>query len=288
MDDGIQYSLMHTVYAIKHAHDYDIIHNHNGPPSELGMALSHLVDVPRLTTLHNNLQKETEYIWSNYRGWYNTISRAQYRSSPCLPRANFAGVVHNGIDVDSFPFQAAKDDYALFVGRFAPEKAPHLAIEAARRAGVRLLLAGKGPVGVENAYFDEYIRPRVDGRNVEYVGEADGALKRDLYSNARCVLAPIQWEEPFGLVMIEAMACGTPPIAFARGAAPELIEDGVTGYLVDGLEGMVEAIAQVETIDPAICRAHAAANFGPSALADRYMALYRRIANSWREGTCNE
>jgi glycosyltransferase involved in cell wall biosynthesis len=279
---------MHAVFAIKHARDYDIIHTHNGPPSELGMALSHLVDVPMLTTLHNNLQKETEYIWSNYRGWYNTISLAQHRSSPCLPRATFAGVVHNGIDVESFPFQAEKSDYALFIGRFAPEKAPHLAIEAARRAGVRLLLAGKGPVGEETAYFDEYIRPRVDGRNVEYVGEADGLLKRDLYRNARCVLAPIQWEEPFGLVMIEAMACGTPPIAFARGAAPELIEDGVTGYVVDGLDEMVQAIEQVERIDPAVCRAHAEANFGPSALADRYLALYQRIINSSRQGTCNE
>lgn len=275
--EALQYSLMHMVLSIKEARGYDIIHNHNGPPSELGMALSHLIDTPMLTTLHNNLAPESQYIWEGYRGWYNTISRAQYQSSPCLPRACFAGIVHNGIDVDSFPFQAEKSDYALFIGRLGPEKGPHIAIEAAQRAGVRLLMAGKVDTREERDYFDAKIRPRIDGSSVEFLGEADGVLKRELYRNARCLLAPIQWEEPFGLVMIEAMACGTPPIACARGAAPELIEHGVSGLLADTVEEMAQAIADSTRINPYACRQHAEECFSPGALAGRYIDLYERI-----------
>jgi glycosyltransferase involved in cell wall biosynthesis len=281
-----QYSLMHAVLSLKEAADgsYDLIHNHNGPPSELGMALSHLVDVPMLTTLHNNLTKEDEFIWSNYRGWYNTISRAQFECLPCLPQARFAGVVHNSIDVDSFPFETQKDDYALFLGRFAPEKAPHLAIEAARLAGIRLVLAGKVGMPEEREYFEALVKPHIDGRDVQFLGEADGATKRELYRRARCVLVPIQWEEPFGLVMIEAMACGTPPIAIARGAAREIIDHGRTGFLVSDVAEMARAIDDVDTIDAFTCRAYVEERFGPAALADRYLDIYKRMLQSEHEG----
>lgn len=247
------------------------------------MALSHLVDVPMLTTLHNNLVKETEFIWTNYRGWYNTISRTQYEGSPCLPKAHYAGVVHNGIDVESFPFQEKKSDYALFIGRLAPEKGPHLAIEAAQRAGIRLVVAGKASTREERDYFEALVKPHIDGCRVEFVGEADAVLKRELYRSARCFLAPIQWEEPFGLVMIEAMACGTPPIAISRGAAPEIIEDGVTGFLVRDANEMAGAIDSVDTIDPHRCRSHVVSCFSPTALADNYLALYERILATERE-----
>ncbi len=284
LEEPLQYSLMHVAMSLKQAGEFDIIHNHNGPPSELGMALSHLVDTPMLTTLHNSLVKETEFIWSNYGGWYNTISRTQSRSTPCLPKATYGGVVHNGIDVESFPFQAEKSDYALFLGRFAPAKGPHLAIEAARRAGLRLVLAGKIALAEEHEYFEAMVRPHVDGKHVEFVGEADAKTKRDLYRDARCFLAPIQWDEPFGLVLIEAMACGTPPIAIARGAAPELIEHGVSGYLVEDVDGMVAAIEAADRIDPYACRAHVEDCFSPAALADSYQRLYERILAAGRQG----
>jgi glycosyltransferase involved in cell wall biosynthesis len=289
IDEPLQYSIMHVALALKYARDFDIIHNHNGPPSELGMALSHLVQVPMLTTLHNNLVKETEFIWSNYTGWYNTISRTQFEMNPCMPKARFAGVVHNAIDVDSFPFETKKDDYALFIGRFAPEKAPHLAIEAARLAGVRLLMAGKVAVREEQEYFDALVKPHIDGRQVEFLGEADGPTKRELYRRARCLLAPIQWDEPFGLVMIESMACGTPPIAIDRGAAPEIIEDGVCGFLVKDVEEMARAIARVDGIEPWDCRRRVEDRFSPAALADNYLSLYERIiANEKGTEACNE
>lgn len=277
MDESLQYALMHVVLSLREAGDFDIIHNHNGPPSELGMAVSHLVDVPMLTTLHNNLTKESQFIWSNYRGWYNTISRTQHQSMPEMPCACYAGVVYNGIDVDSFPFATCKSDYALFLGRFAPEKAPHLAIEAAQRVGIRLVMAGKIAAPEEREYFEALVRPKIDGSSVEFLGEADGTLKRELYKNARCLLAPIQWDEPFGLVMIEAMACGTPPIAYNRGAAPELIRDRETGFLVDDVEGMACAIRRAGDIDPYVCRRHVEETFSPSALADNYLNIYERI-----------
>jgi glycosyltransferase involved in cell wall biosynthesis len=138
-------------------------------------------------------------------------------------------------------------------------------------------MAGKIAIPEEREYFEALVKPQIDGRNVEFIGEADGPTKRELYRRARCFLAPIQWEEPFGLVVIEAMACGTPPISFSRGAAPELIEDGVSGFLVQDVEEMVCAMERVDRIDPYACRRHVEDCFSPAALAENYMSMYERI-----------
>jgi len=275
--DALQFSLVHAAKSLAMARDYDLVHVHTGPPGELAMALSHLVNVPMLATLHNLLDSETEFIWQHYAGWYNSISRQQLSSLPKLPRARFAGVVHNAIDIDSFPFQTEKEDFALFIGRIVPEKAPHLAIAAARKAGVRLVIAGKVAAPEEREYFESVIKPEINGCSVEFVGEADATLKRELYRRAKCLLVPLQWDEPFGLVMIEAMACGTPPIAFNRGAASEIICHRETGFLVPGLDEMIDMIDRVDQIDPVACRAAVQARFSPCALADRYLALYEKI-----------
>jgi glycosyltransferase involved in cell wall biosynthesis len=185
--------------------------------------------------------------------------------------------VHNAIDAGSFPVRAEKDEYLLFMGRMAPEKAPHLAIETARRLGMRLILAGKVGIPEEHRYFREVMQPLLDGDQFRFVGEADSVLKRELYAGARALLMPLQWDEPFGLVMIEAMACGTPAIVFARGAASEIVLDGETGYLVSDVDGMVEAVKRLGEIDPWRCRAHVEDCFGPSALADSYLKIYERM-----------
>ncbi len=276
--ESLQYSLVHVAKALKDADEYDVVHNHNGPPSELGMAMSHLVNVPFLTTLHNYPSEETRFIWSHYEGWYNTISRRQVEMMECLPRARFAGVAHNAIDVEDFPYQSRKQDYALFIGRFSRDKAPHLAIEAADRAGIRLVLAGKIALDEEYEYFETCIRPRLCPGRIEYAGEADARTKRELFANARVLLMPLLWDEPFGLVMVEAMACGTPVIAYRRGAAPEIVCEGSSGYLVTDAEEMAVRIECLDDIDPLACRLHVEQHFSPAALADRYLALYNRIA----------
>jgi len=275
--ESLPYSLVHVASALRDADSFDVIHNHNGPPLELGMALSHSVRTPFLTTLHNHPSEETRFIWESYTGWYNTISARQAECIEPLPRAHFAGVAHNAIDVDSFPFQASKQDFALFLGRFIDYKGPHLAIEAAQRAGIPIVLAGKIALPEEQEYFDAFIRPRLSPGRVEYIGEASATEKRQLFANARVVLLPLLWDEPFGLVMTEAMACGTPVIAFGRGAAPEIVDDGTTGYLVQDVEEMAAAIECIDAIDPLACRLHIEKHFSPSALADRYLALYSNI-----------
>lgn len=252
---------------------YDLVHNHAG---ELALAFLRLVDVPLLSTMHCNTTPDTVPVWDDGPGWYNTISRSQYETQPRFRRPRYAGHIYNGIDTSSFPFSAEKDDYLLFLSRMAPEKAPHLAVEAARRLRQRLVLAGK--VDWRDApYFDPAIRPLIDGDRIVFVGEADAQSKRVLYQKARALLLPLQWDEPFGLVIVEAMACGTPVIAFPRGAAAELIGDGETGFLVRDVDEMVAAVGRLREIDPHKCRAHVQQRFDTSVMTDAYLALYERI-----------
>src|SRR5262249_25441911 len=150
----------------------------------------------------------------------------------------FMGPVYNAIDVDSYPFQPEKGENLLFLSRLAPEKGPQHAIAVARKLGMRLILAGKVD-NFDRDFFEEVVRDQIDGEQIVYFGEANAEQKRELYANARCLLMPICWEEPFGLVMPEAMACGTPVVAFRRGSVPELIAHGETGFVVDSVDEMV-------------------------------------------------
>ncbi len=270
--DPHPYEWVHAVEAIKDAHDFDIIHNHDG---EQVMALAGLTDVPMLTTMHCLIGPDTRFIWERYRGFFNTISQAERATIPPLEGPRFAGVVYNAVDVASFPFHAAKEDYLLFIGQIASIKGAHLAVEVARRLGMRLIIAGK--VDPRNRqYFAETIEPYIDGKQIQFLGEV-GYEKRELYANARCLLMPICWEEPFGLVMAEAMACGTPVIAFNRGSAPELIVDGETGYIVRDADEMADAVGRLDRLDPHRCRQHVQENFDTPIMVQRYLEVYERI-----------
>jgi len=275
LGDPSWYALMHAAYSLKDAGAYDIVHNHIG---EIVMSMAHLVDAPMLTTMHCLVTPDTKFIWDHYDGWYNTISHAEKLLMPAVANNRYAGVVHNGIDVESFPYSEKKDDYLLFLSRISTDKAPHEAVEVAKRLGMRLLIAGKvDPNPQDQAYFKDVLEPLVDGKQIQFLGEADQRMKRELYEKAYCMVLPLRWEEPFGLVMVEAMACGTPVVAFQRGAAAEIVVDGETGYLVDELDEMVEAVRQIDRIDPRRCRRHVEANFSPSHMAEGYLRVYQQI-----------
>ena len=271
-----QYDWVHIGEALALSRDIDIVHNHAG---ELVMAMAGAIDTPMLTTMHCLATPDTAFVWRRYAGAYNTISRSQGRSLPSDGPARFMGHVYNAIDVDSFPFEAEPGEDLLFLSRIAPEKGPQLAIEVARRAGRRLIMAGKVDRH-DQRFYDEVIKDQIDGEQIVFVGEADAGQKRELYGKAFCVLMPLTWEEPFGLVMPEAMACGTPVIALRRGSAPELIAQGKTGFVVDTVDEMVEAIPAVRSIKRDACRAYVQRNFSPGIMAEAYLRVYQEVLNS--------
>jgi glycosyltransferase involved in cell wall biosynthesis len=258
------------VAAILESLDVDVIHDHTmaGPLMARGRL------TPTVVTAHGPVQGDSGDF---YRALGDTvqlvaISDAQRSTGPDLP---WAATVHNAIRAETFPFSAKKEDYALFLGRFHPEKAPHLAIDAARAAGLPIVLAGKCSEPLERAYFAREIGPRID-RDVTIFGIADAAAKRRLLSRAACMLFPICWEEPFGLVVIEAMVCGTPVVAMRRGAVPELIVNGETGIIVDDLDQMPEGIARARELDPVACRKHVEASFTVEVMAEGYEMVYNQ------------
>jgi glycosyltransferase involved in cell wall biosynthesis len=270
-------TMLSVISCLERADEFDIIHNHT---TLEGLATAGLVATPMLSTLHGGLAGDWLLLFDRYRGWYNTISRSAKSLLPAKER--FAGVIYNAIDVESHPMNAGpRDDYLLYLSRISREKGTHLAIEVALRARQRLVIAGNVD-DVDRSYFGTEVLPRVDSDLITYVGEADALQKRELLMNARCLLAPITWHEPFGLFMAEAMACGTPVVVFRKGSAPEVVEDGMTGYVVDTLDEMVAALDRIDRILPETCRRRVEEHFGVKRMADDYLEAYRRILENTR------
>src|SRR5690606_16313620 len=204
-----------------------------------------------------------------------SISNDQRRP---LPRANWLATVYHGLPVDLLAPSRRPGSYLAFLGRISPEKRPDLAIEIAQRAGLPIRLSAKVDA-VDRAYFDAKIRPLLELPNVEFIGEIGEAQKSEFLGNAMALLFPIDWPEPFGLVMIEAMACGTPVIAFRRGSVPEVLEDGVTGYIVDGVVEAVRAISRLDRLDRAAIRRRFEQRFSAARMMRDYLALYEELAS---------
>lgn len=261
--------LDHAAWACADAaRDCDVIHLNNAP----GLVLSRLVRKPFVYTLHHPHEAALSRFYARYPAvHYVAISRAQARQES-LPRLQ---VIHHGLRASDYPLGTGRRDYLAFIGRLCPVKGAHTAIEVARRAGLPLKLAGEVQPLFRD-YWEKVIRPQVDGRQIEFVGEADHAAKCALLGGARAVLFPIEWEEPFGLVMIEAMACGAPVMAFARGSAPEVVADGVSGWLCRDADDMVRRIRALEDtpIPPETCRAEVETRFSLERMAGEYLAVY--------------
>jgi glycosyltransferase involved in cell wall biosynthesis len=191
-----------------------------------------------------------------------------------------AGVVHNGVPLEHYPYRADKDDFLLFVGRASADKGPEVAIEVAKQVGLPLVMAIKVNEPLEVEYYETMIEPALNGADVDVRTAVAHDEKIALMGAARAVLVPIRWDEPFGLVMAKAMACGTPVVAYRRGAAPEIVQDGVTGALIESgdLGAFVSATRTIDRIDPAACRARVAAELSAVRMVERYVDLYERLA----------
>jgi glycosyltransferase involved in cell wall biosynthesis len=254
--------------------DVDLVHDH----TLAGPLLARGRRVPTVVTMHGPVAGEPgEY----YRQLGDTvslvaISAAQRRAAPDLA---WRGTVHNAVDVASFPYRADKEEMLLFLGRIHPDKGVHLAIDAARAAGLPIVVAGKCTEPVEVEYFRTSIEPRI-GPDVTVFGAADAAAKRDLLARAAALVFPIQWDEPFGMVMIEAMACGTPVVALRRGAVPEVVIDGVTGVLCDDAVDLPEAITASRNLSSSACREHVQNCFGAATMVGGYEAVYREVLST--------
>lgn len=255
--------VIHLCHALA-CYDFDLVLNHC--LKAIPVVAVHR-GAPVLNTLHYHPPILRAFPWLNYVA-------VSHRQAELSRRAglNLIGVVPNGIDPTPYQVVANKDDYLLWIGRFHYYKSPDLAIEVAERLGMRLLLAGPPPPEDQREFFETRIRPRLGGR-IEWVGPVHGIRKYRLFERARCTLCPVRWEEPFGLVMVESMAAGTPVIAFRRGSVPEVIDDGVTGFVVDDVEGMATAVQRAHSINPWACRQRVERHFTTTVMADGYLAL---------------
>ncbi len=265
-------------YLSPHLKDFDLIHD------ESGSFFRHAdrCPVPVLATLHlpRSFYREEWLRPPSPNLAFNCVSQSQARTFADLP--NVIDVVQNGIAVERFPYRAEKQDYLLWLGRICEEKAPHLAIVSAKHTGMRLVLAGQVyPFSYHQQYFEREIRPHL-GAGVQFVDSPLLGQKVALLLNARALLVTSTAEETSSLVAVEAMACGTPVIAMRRGAFPEIVAHGETGFIVDDLYEMASAVAEVSKIDPATCRARVEEMFSAQRMADDYATLYRRVIGAHR------
>ncbi len=267
------YDMLNMARVFENADKFDIIHSHVGC---VALPYSNLVKTPIVHTLHGVFTSDNEKLFSYARNQsFISISNSQRDTHLGL---NYVSTIYNGIAPNTYNFypQPEHPPYLAFLGRISPEKGAHLAIEIAQRSGWHLKMAGKiDPVDVE--YFETAIRPHIDGDLIEFQGEANHQQKSVLMGGAVATLFPITWKEPFGLVMIESMVTGTPVIAIGLGSAPEVIADGVSGYLCQNVDECIAAIDKASQLNRYVCREHVLTNFTAKRMVDGYEAVYHRI-----------
>jgi glycosyltransferase involved in cell wall biosynthesis len=268
--------LRHLLRAYHVVSDWgpDVVHDHTiaGPL----ISLQH-PDLPVVTTNHGPFGDELDDIFHAIAGRVPIIAISERQRSLAPPGVPVDHVIHHGLDPEAFPVGKGDGGFALFLGRMTPEKGAHRAARVARAAGARLLIAAKMREPWEHRYFEERVQPVLDD-NVVYVGEADGQEKLELLGSATALLNPIRWPEPFGLVMIESLACGTPVLSFAEGAAPEIIEDGRTGRLCADEDEMATALVEVDRLDRHACRQSVEDYFSTRRMVAEHLEVYAEAA----------
>lgn len=263
------YELVHLAACCERAEQFDVI-QYQAAYYPMSLAFSRLIKTPMAHTLHHQPHPEQHYLWRCYPE-ANLVAISNFQRS-ALAGLNCAAVIPHGLDLYNFPFSDQTDDYLVFLGRFTEGKGPLQAIEVARRAGRRLLMAAP-----ESDYFYEAVKPQIDGQQIVYLGELNHKEKVELLRGARAMLYPMQQGEPFGLVLTEAMACGTPVAALNKGAVPEIVIDGVSGYVSETLDELVAKLPDVLALPRQRVRRHAEEHFSVEAMTDGYEALYYRL-----------
>jgi glycosyltransferase involved in cell wall biosynthesis len=267
---GLSDELYHITAAYREAHSFDVVHDHTGLGPALG---SMLLDPPVVHTLHGPWTDKARRMARllHDRVHLVAISNAQRNDNPEI---RYAGVVYNGISLAAHLFREKKEDYLAFVGRINPEKRPEVAIEIARKAGLPLVMVIKRSEPFERHYFNEVVAPLL-GADITVLDEPAQQVKIDILGRARALLFPIDWPEPFGLVMTEAMACGTPVIARALGSVPEIVRDGITGFCCTSVQEMVDAVEAVGLLNPRDCRDDVERRFSAPVMLAGYEQVYR-------------
>jgi len=264
----------HALACYERAGEFDIVNDHSGPPAA---ALGGAVATPVVHTMHGPLDGEAGPVYEQIarvapRVKLISLSLNQRRPLPDLP---WVANCPNALDLTAYPVHPHRGDYLVFIGRMSPDKGAHRAIRVAKDAGLPLKMAGKMNEPPEKEYFETQVRPAL-GWGIEYLGEVTHAEKVELLQNARATLFPIEWEEPFGLVMIESMACGTPVIATRWGAVPEVIEHGLSGIIVEDSSEMAAALEEADRLDPLECRRYVEERFSAARMVADYLAAYER------------
>lgn len=299
IDSGIPWqahlkAFYHLYKAVEYVkdHAFDIVHTHLSSAADMYLfPLTLQLAAPLVVTLHSRFPFDRVQSWIGdadqyYMQWATSVPMVAISESARAEvphKLNFVGVVHHGLSMEVFrPTVEQPEDFFVWLGRIIPDKGTHLAIQAARQAGVRLIIAGNVDQHLPEAvaYFEQQIAPQVDGQQISYVGPVNMQQKIDLLSRARGMLNPLQWEEPFGMVMLEAMALGCPVIVFARGAAPEIVAHRVSGFLVQNVDEMVQYIARIDELDRHIVRAYVEQNFSVRTMVEKYTSIYKRVSAS--------
>jgi glycosyltransferase involved in cell wall biosynthesis len=259
---------LHISGLFEEADQYDIIHNHF---DFMPLSYSAMTETPIVTTIHGFSSPGILPVYRKYDDKTHYVSISDADRSPEL---HYAATVHHGINIEQFRFQPQPDDYLLSFSRIHPDKGVHEAVQIARACDRKLIIAG---IIQDQQYFVEYVEPQLEAGRIEYIGSAGPDERNALLGNAVGLLHPIRFEEPFGLSVVEAMACGTPVIAFNRGSMPELIEDGHNGFLVSNVDEAIEAVDRLETIDRSDCRTYVEQYFTVSHMVDNYEEVYEEI-----------
>jgi len=275
--DHLAYTMTQLGEVYRRSDGFDLVHNH---VDYFAFPSARLSSTPTITTTHGRLDlPEVQRVYADFAEQPLVAISSDQRSY--LPCANWTGTVFNAIAIDHYRFHPEPGDYLAFLGRIAPEKRPDRAIEIARDVGMRLVIAAKVD-SADDDYYAQVIEPLVDAHPglLEFIGEVDEAGKDELLGGAYAYLFPIDWPEPFGLTMAEAMATGTPVIGYRAGSVPEVVADGVTGFVCDTIAEMIAAVAKVKNLDRRACRDRAEQLFSPAAMADGYEAAYTTLLAS--------